>query len=305
MLIKKKTLIILILLILLVLAIIYFVFHNSYKDPYEFNGNTLHYSESRGKANYEISLKYHNGTFDVYYLNFTSRNFLDNPTLMHALLFMPNNKANKKVPGLVLLPGGGVSKEGESRLASIIANLGYAVLTIDQRGIGQTGGYYLSLEDDYQVFLKGKEPVQHLSVYDALKTYDILRNINGMDKNNIGIMGESMGGRYAIIAAAIDKQLKGVIAISVSGFHLQNSPQANAFLVSIDPDHYIDKISPNHVFMFQSENDKTTKIQDAQLTFNLAKEPKRFYSFSSPYCMHGYCAAMYDDLKEALEILFK
>ena len=34
----------------------------------------------------------------------------------------------------------------------MIAKEGYAVLTIDQRGVGETGGYYLSFQDDYSVF---------------------------------------------------------------------------------------------------------------------------------------------------------
>jgi len=46
-----------------------------------------------------------------------------------------------------------------------IANLGYAVLVIDQRGIGQTGGSYPSLQDDYEYIYLGKESIQHLGVY--------------------------------------------------------------------------------------------------------------------------------------------
>ena len=148
-----------------------------------------------------------NGSLEIYNLAFQSRNFLNYTTKIYGLLFIP--KSDKPVPGLVLLPGGSVPKENEAGLARIIANLGYAVLTIDQRGIGQTGGYYLGFQDDYKVFASGNEPVQHLSVYDALASYDVLKQIKGVDKDNMAIAGESMGGRYAIIAAAIDKRLKG------------------------------------------------------------------------------------------------
>jgi len=97
----------------------------------------------------------------------------------------------------------------ELRLAKKIASFGYAVFTFDQRGVGETGGYYPNLEQDYKISLDGKEPIQHLSVYDALKAYDFLKRIKQVDKKNIVMAGESMGGRYAMIAAAQEKNVKG------------------------------------------------------------------------------------------------
>jgi fermentation-respiration switch protein FrsA (DUF1100 family) len=222
-------------------------------------------------------------------------------TYIYGLLAMP--VAKTKVPGIVLLPGGGVSKEGEFSRADIMAKLGYAVLVIDQRGIGQTAGYYLNMEQDYQVFSQGNEPIQHLSVFDALRSFDVLRDIDGIDKDNIAIVGESMGGRYAIIAAALDPRLKGVIGISTSGFDVKkdNSPY-NSYLLSIDPDHYVSKISPRKVFMLHATNDTVIPMQNAKYTFNLANEPKKFYIAEG--CGHGYCDAMYNALKEDLFEMF-
>jgi len=180
--IKRKTLktIALLFIIFLVTLILY----NPQKDPYKFEGNTLHYSDKRGKPDFNILLEVENETFSIYKVNFPSKNFLDQETRIYGLLFKP--KSNKDVPALVYLPGGGVKKEGLTELASRIAELGYAVLVIDQRGIGETGGYYLNFKQDYQVVLQGKEPIQHLSVYDGLRTYDVLGEIEGIDKKNIG-----------------------------------------------------------------------------------------------------------------------
>jgi len=217
------------------------------------------------------------------------------------LLFKPKSSSN--VPGLVLLPGGSVTKESESILAEKIAKLGYAVLTIDQRGVGQTGGYYLWLDQDYNVFLNGNEPIQQLSVYDGLASTDILRDVEGIDKNNIAISGESMGGRYAIIAAAQDKRLKGALIISSAGFNFKKTDEPyDSYLISVDPDHYIDKISPNKLFMLHGSNDSMINLGDAEQTFSLAKEPKRF--FIAEGCSHGYCDKMYDEVVADLKILF-
>jgi uncharacterized protein len=300
---KKKTkYFILILAFILIAVIIYFIIQNNNKDKYSFKDNSFSYSENRGNPVYTLNLKEEKENVLIYRVNFESRNFLDYQTKIYGLLIMPKNKIN--VPGLVLLPGGSVTKESEAILGEKIANLGYAVLTFDQRGIGETGGYYLGFQEDYGIFLQGKEPVQHLSVYDALKAYDVLKKIDNVDKNNIAIAGESMGGRYAIIAAALDKRLKGVIVISSSGFHIQNENMPyTPYLFSIDPDNYIDRISPNYVFMLHSSNDTTILLKDAKITFDLAKDPKKFYEITT--CPHGYCEAMYEELKSDLNVVFR
>jgi len=288
--------------VILVLVIIGLVALKIYnKDPYSFKGDKMYYSENRGKPVYEMKLNSSNETFDIYNLDFQSRDFLAYPTKIYGLLLIPKNA--KDTPAVVLLPGGGVTKEGETPVAEMITREGYAVFTIDQRGVGQTGGYYLNFEDDYNIFAQGKEPVQHLSVYDALRAYDVLKEIKGIDKNSIAIAGESMGGRYAIIAGAVEKNFKGVIAISSAGFHVKKSSEPyNPYLLSVDPDHYIADVSPRNLFMLHSTNDTTVKIEDAEYTFSIAKEPKKFFTVQD--CGHGYCKAMHDDLINSLKILF-
>lgn len=298
--IKKRNIRLVVLIILVALVAFYFL--KTPREIYQFQGNTLSYSENRGKFNYNISLKEETSNLKVYNINFKSRKFLDQETTIYGLLFLPANKDN--VPGLVFLPGGGVSKQAAANFSSRIAELGYAVLVIDQRGIGETSGVYLNPEQDYQVFAQGKEPIQHLSVYDALISFDVLRKIKNVDKNNIAIAGESMGGRYAIIAASIDRRIKGLLVISSAGFDVEENPLVswNNYLISIDPDHYIDKISPRNVMMLQGTNDSVVPLQNAQDTFNKAKEPKKF--FIAEDCTHGFCEKMWEELKNDLEIIF-
>jgi len=288
--------------IVAIILIAYFSIQNKNKDKYSFQNNSFSYSKNRGDPVYTISLSQEKDNLKIYNVSFESRNFLEYKTKIYGLLIMPKEKTN--APGLILLPGGSVTKETESTLGEKIANLGCAVLTFDQRGIGETGGYYLGFEDDYNVFSKGEEPVQHLSVYDALKAYDVLKKINNVDKNNIAIAGESMGGRYAIITAALDKRLKGVIVISSSGFHIKNENMPyTPYLISVDPDNYIGKISPNYVFMLHSANDSMILLKDAKITFDLAKEPKKFFEVKD--CVHGYCEEMFEKLKQDLKVIFE
>lgn len=301
--IKKRTLKAAIALCLLLIASIglWFFLKGESTTTYRYDGGRFGYSIEEGKQIYDIQLKEHNLTYDIFNVSFKSRNLMDYETRIYCLLFMPKGKEN--VPGLVLLPGGGVTKEGQARLAAIIAEKGYAVLTFDQRGVGETKGFYLSFEQDYEIASRGEEPVQHLSVFDALKAFGILSDIENVDKRNIAIAGESMGGRYAIIAAALDKRIKGAIGISTSGFHAKRDGTGFMdFIVSCDPDTYVQDISPRQLYMIHSLNDTKIKAYDALYTFSIAKEPKKFYSVECG--SHGYCDSMKDYLDQSLKGIF-
>lgn len=288
--------------IIILLITGYFAYSYFQQPVYQFKDSTLVYSQNRGQPDFTLNLKQKNETFDVYKVIYQSRPFLEQETKIYGLLFLP--KMSEKVPGLVLLPGGGVTKEAESNLAAKIASWGYAVLTIDQRGLGETGGSYLNFEQDYQVTAQGKEPVQHLSVYDALAAFDVLRKVKEIDQNNIALAGESMGGRYALIATAVDDRIKGFIGISTAGFHFKNDGSEYAlYLTSIDPDHYASKISPRLFFMLHGTDDSMVAPENARITFNLAQEPKKF--FLAEGCDHGYCQKMENELQNDLQTMFK
>ncbi|MAG91904.1 hypothetical protein CMO83_04470 [Candidatus Woesearchaeota archaeon] len=223
---------------------------------------------------------------------------------VYGLLVLPKSVTNQ-VPGVVLLPGAGVSKESELELAKTISELGAAVFTIDQRGVGETNGIFPSLDEDYADFLQAKEPVQHLMIYDALRAYDLLFSAPFVDPDRIIIAGESLGGRVAIIAAAIDRRVDGVLAISSAGFDFEDKGDQNrdVFLKSIDSDHYIDLVSPRKLVMIHSINDNIIPITSAIKSFSKAQQPKRFILINDTSCNHGYCDSMYDGIVESLEFL--
>ena len=223
---------------------------------------------------------------------------------IYGLLVLPKSTSGL-MPGVVLLPGAGVGKESELSLAEKIAGLGAAVLTIDQRGVGETDSKFPVLDNDYTSFLASKEPYQHLMVYDALRAYDVLYSAPFIDHNRIIMAGESLGGRIAIISAAIDRNIKGILVISSAGFGFKGGPDKmkNAFIFSIDSDHYINLITPRKLVMMHNINDGKITIQSAINSFSLAQEPKRFIYVNDTNCNHGYCDSMYDGLVEGLKFV--
>jgi hypothetical protein len=207
-----------------------------------------------------------------------------------------------KVPGIVVLPGAGVTKEGQQGLASDLADMGYATITIDQRNMG-----VVDPEKDLALFNEGKESVEYSMVYDALMAAEVLRDQKEVDPEKIAMLGISNGGRFAIIAAALDPKIKGVVGISTSGYGTglidKNRVDENTFTFyrSIDPDTYIATISPRKVIMFHAFDDTVVPYSMAKDTFELAREPKSMYTINGN--SHGYDISSKEDLEKELSII--
>ena len=242
----------------------------------------------------------------LYEVRFTSRD-----TQIAGLLRMPQNKQEEKeqsngIPSIVLLPGATVTKEREQGMAKYLCNLGFAIITLDQRNLGAT-----DMQSDLQMFLKGTEPTEHKMVYDALAAADILRDQPKIDPNRILYVGESNGGRFAVIACALDPKACGVIAISTSGYGIDatiasgmlKDPDMIRFYKSIDPETYFSKIPPRKIVMFHSINDPVIPFEYANSTYEKALQPKDFYPVKCR--MHGHCTDMDVSLEKELTNMVK
>ncbi|WP_340820624.1 alpha/beta fold hydrolase [Methanolobus sp. WCC4] len=222
---------------------------------------------------------------------------------IEALIRLPDQDTT--VPGVVVLPGAGVSKEQQTAIPELLAEIGYASITIDQRNLGG-----IDPQGDLELFMSGEEPVEYMMVHDAMVAADVLGEQSGVDSQNIAMLGLSNGGRFAIIATAIDPDIKGVVAISTSGYDMDNivvdesiDLEAYRFYRSIDPDNYLADIAPRRIVMFHSVNDSIIPFETAQKTFDKANEPKAFYHVNGS--THGYSALMADDLQNELAIIFQ
>jgi len=210
-----------------------------------------------------------------------------------------NNKEG--IPGIVLLPGATVTKEREQGLAKHLADLGYATLTLDQRNLGA-----IDVDADLELFRAGSEPIEHMMVYDALAAAEILRSQPEIDPERIIYAGESNGGRFAIIACALDKQALGVLAISTSGYGTDaavaqsriEDEETIRFYRSIDPDTYLPLIAPRPLVMIHSRKDTVIPYPLAVKTYALASQPKSLVSVGC--WVHGYCQEMDEGIEKGL-----
>lgn len=221
---------------------------------------------------------------------------------VQALLRIPANASS--LPGIILLPGAGVSKEDEQGLAVQLSKMGYATLTLDQRNQGA-----INVDKDLELFKAGLEPVEYLMVYDALKATDVLSVQPEIDPERLAILGESNGGRFAIIACALEPSLNGVIGISTSGYGTEEIDSASVadseiyrFYFSIDPNTYLSALPPSRLSMLHSFNDTVVSYELALRTFILAEEPKAMYNTTEE--THGYTASMRPYLEKELALIF-
>nr|QNO54350.1 hypothetical protein DIMBOPOO_00022 [Methanosarcinales archaeon ANME-1 ERB7] len=246
---------------------------------------------------YQLSLLETRDNYTLYEVSFTSRG-----TQISGLMRVPTQKED--VPGIVLLPGAAVTKEGEQGLAKYLCRLDYASITIDQRNLGA-----LDIQTDLQMFVNGEEPIEHKMVHDALAAAAVLRRQPGIDPERIVFAGESNGARFAIIACALDPDACGVIAVSTCGYGVDsaitsgglNDPEVIRFYKSIDPDRYLSKIPPRKFVMIHSRNDTIIAYENAEQTYAKALAPKKLYTIET--ATHGYCNEMAAYLETELDAM--
>lgn len=231
---------------------------------------------------------------------------------LHEVVFMSRGKqiagllripsSEEEVPGVVLLPGATVTKEGEQGLAKYLCSLGYASIAIDQRNLGG-----IDVQSDLRLFLNDEEPTEHKMVHDALVAAEVLRKKSGIDPERIVYLGESNGARFAITACALDPNARGMIAVSTCGYDVDsaiatgqlNDRDMIRFYRSIDPGTYLTGIAPRKFVMIHSLNDTVIQYDSAQRTYTRAVAPKELYTVGT--ATHGYCTEMDEFIKTELE----
>jgi len=113
-------------------------------------------------------------------------------------LWLP--KAEGKWPGMVILHGSGSRKENHGDFARMCAAGGWAAISYDQRGHGESA-----------------DEMSPAALGDVAKMARFLASHDRVDASRICVRGSSMGGFWAIHAAATSTAIAGAIAICPAG----------------------------------------------------------------------------------------
>lgn len=189
---------------------------------------------------------------------------------------------------LLYLPGAGEKIFGHAERMVQYATNGYAFMFLDYRGRGgETAGYAFNPNTDYALFENKEWPEYYQTICDISSAQAMLSS-----RFNVPVyaMGGSNGGRYAAVAAGVDRNFTGYIGISTADWGLKDqvisqggSGDILRFAESLEPSTYLPTISPRPVWMFHNATDPIIPFAYGQALFATANEPKNFTEFSGDH----------------------
>jgi dienelactone hydrolase len=151
-------------------------------------------------------------------------NIWSDGTRLSGTLFFPDSmKPGDKVPAVILCHGwGGVRDHLNKAYAPEFAAAGFAVLTFDYRGWGDSDSRLVLKQQMPKLDEKGEATAKVQGVRELVdpfdQTTDIVNAINflegepGVDSTKIGLWGTSYGGGHVVYVAAHDPRVKCVVS---------------------------------------------------------------------------------------------
>ncbi|MHC0035544.1 S9 family peptidase [Pseudoneobacillus sp. C159] len=126
-----------------------------------------------------------------------------------AIFYPPVRRTEEKAPGLVFVHGGpgGQSRTDFNPLFQYLANHGYAVLAVNNRGSSGYGKTFFSAAD-----LKHGE----IDLEDCIQGKTFLQSLDYIDSEKIGIIGGSYGG-YMVLAALAFRPEEFKVGVDIFG----------------------------------------------------------------------------------------
>ncbi|MCX6898057.1 MAG: prolyl oligopeptidase family serine peptidase [Verrucomicrobia bacterium] len=153
------------------------------------------------------------------------------PTRVFAFVGVPEHKRGEKVPGMVLVHGG-----GGTAFANWVKrwnDRGYAAIAMDTCGAVPRGSYGKWQRHDaggppgWGGFNQIDEPIENQWTYhavaDAVLAHSLLRALPDVDASRIGLTGISWGGYLTCIIAGVDSRFRFAAPVYGCGFLGDNS----------------------------------------------------------------------------------
>jgi uncharacterized protein len=185
-------------------------------------------------------------------------------------LWMPDEAP--PFPGVVVVHGAGSRKENHADFARLAIANGWAALTFDLPGHGDS------------------EPEMSGAAVDAVVSMvDLLAVQPGVDSARIAVRGSSLGGFLAILAAAASPEIAGVIAICPANEdHLARGVRSGRFemrigepldlegwLLTQDVGEAVERIAGRPLILMHAEGDTQILSDHSEELYERAGEPRK------------------------------
>jgi alpha-beta hydrolase superfamily lysophospholipase len=192
--------------------------------------------------------------------------------LAYALWLPDAPDPGRPVPGVVVVHGAGSRKENHADFARLAAANGWAALTFDLPGHGDS-------DRDFS----------GAAVDDVLRMADLLAVHPAVDGRRVAVRGSSLGGFLAICAASQTTEIAGVIAICPAGEdHLARGVRQGriemrvgdplgleAWLTAQDIGEAVEHISGRPLILMHAEGDTQIPSDHTEELYEQAGEPRK------------------------------
>jgi len=222
---------------------------------------------------------------------FTGLPFKGNPTRVFAWLGIPKVKPGEKVPGIVLVHGGGGTAFEE--WVRMWVDRGYAAIAVDTCGQVPVGTYSHWVKDDQggpmgwggyeQIDWPFKDQWTYHAIADIILAHSLLRSLPEVDAERIGLTGLSWGGYLTCIAAGVDNRFKFAVPVYGCGFYSDtvftdaldklNVEQRDRWMRWWDPSVYLDAAKMPLLWV-DGSNDHFYPLKAVQLSYRLPQGPR-------------------------------
>ena len=139
-------------------------------------------------------------------INKKNISFTNDGFKLAGTLFVPEGKQSR--PALVLTHSSGRDgrhMRGYQYMAQTFAEFGFATFIFDKRGVGDSEGKYVEADDL-------RNPAG-----DLVAAVNAIKNLEGIDKKRIGVLGISQGGWVAPLAATLSNDISFVVSLVGGG----------------------------------------------------------------------------------------
>lgn len=215
-----------------------------------------------------------------------------------GLLILPEDW-NRPVPFVIYAGEWGKRQGIHSGLIEELVRAGYGVLAIDVRGVGETAA------SDFEAAtnsLMMDRPLFGQRVLDVIRAVDFIWErcyiAPQIDKGRLVVMGEGVGGMWALYAAALDGRVAAVVArdtLCTYGDLLKHSVRypASVYLFNVlnqlDLAHVIASCAPRPVYLrpvdglrrLHPERETSAPLQPAREAFSLTGANANFFQVAS------------------------
>lgn len=199
-----------------------------------------------------------------------------------ALLLQPN-QMEKPLPAIVYLSPQDKRIATERREVSLLLKQGFAVLSLDYRGIGET------TDRDKWAWMRSVilgRPIFRVRVWDIICGLFYLHSLKRIDNEQLYLWGEGEAGLLSLFAGALNKDIRGVVAqrclVSYKGeekesFRLSHELVIPKILRYADVCDIISLIAPRYVLFTNGISIEGKRINKIRAEESL-KRAKKIYS---------------------------